>query len=86
MSRNDITGDEIKSKVASKEYRTNYDNIFKKQNAFKWLVEIYGETAEFVNTKGWDIDNTDLVCKITKSEFERRCDNSQIQFNMDYDQ
>jgi hypothetical protein len=86
MSRNDITGDEIKSKVASKEYRNNYDNIFKKQNAFKWLAEIYGETAEFVNTKGWDIDNTKLVCKITKSEFEHRCNNSQIQFNMDYDQ
>lgn len=31
MSRNPITGDEIKSKINSKEYEDNYDRIFKKK-------------------------------------------------------
>jgi hypothetical protein len=30
MSKNDITGDEIKSKRPSKNYDENYDRIFKK--------------------------------------------------------
>lgn len=29
MSKNDITGDEIKSKVISKEYEDNFDKIFR---------------------------------------------------------
>jgi hypothetical protein len=31
MSRNEITGDEIKTKVTSKEYEDGYDRIFKKK-------------------------------------------------------
>lgn len=31
MSRNEITGDEIKSKVNTKEYEDNYDRIFKRK-------------------------------------------------------
>lgn len=31
MSHNEITGDEIKSKVNSKEYEDNYDRIFKRK-------------------------------------------------------
>jgi hypothetical protein len=32
MSKNPITGDEIKSKINSKEYEENFDNIFRKEN------------------------------------------------------
>jgi hypothetical protein len=84
MSRNDITGDEIKTKASSNAYRENYDIAFKKQSAYKWLDEIYGKNAQFVDTKGWTFDNTDLVKKISKSEFIDRCNKSQIQFNIDY--
>jgi len=36
-SKNDITGDEIKSKASNKAYEDNYDRIFgkKKQNTLK---------------------------------------------------
>ncbi len=29
MSKNDITGDEIRSRIANEHFRTNFDNIFK---------------------------------------------------------
>lgn len=32
MSKNDITGDEIKSKVNSKEFTNNWEKIFGKKN------------------------------------------------------
>ena len=34
-TRNDITGDKIKSKPPSKEYKDNYDKIFRKPNKDK---------------------------------------------------
>lgn len=30
-TKNDVTGDEIKSKVSSEQYRENYDKIFRKK-------------------------------------------------------
>jgi hypothetical protein len=32
MSKNDVTGDEIKSKVSTKEYEDNYDKIFRNKS------------------------------------------------------
>ena len=38
MAKNDITGDEIKSKALSKQGRENYDFIFRKQKQMKKLI------------------------------------------------
>ena len=38
MAKNDITGDEIKSKALSKQGRENYDFIFRKNKQMKKLV------------------------------------------------
>jgi predicted thioredoxin/glutaredoxin len=38
MAKNDITGDEIKSKVLSKQGRENYDFIFRKPKQMKKLI------------------------------------------------
>ncbi len=39
MSKNDITGDNIKSKIASKEYEDNYDKIFRNKSEANQPVE-----------------------------------------------
>jgi hypothetical protein len=38
MAKNDITGDEIKSKALSKQGRENYDFIFRKKKEMKRIV------------------------------------------------
>ena len=38
MAKNDITGDEIKSKALSKQGRENYDFIFRKKKEMKRVV------------------------------------------------
>jgi predicted thioredoxin/glutaredoxin len=38
MAKNDITGDEIKSKILSKEGRENYDFIFRKNKQMNKLI------------------------------------------------
>lgn len=39
MSKNDITGDDIKTKVASKEYEDNFDRIFRNKSKADKSVE-----------------------------------------------
>jgi hypothetical protein len=43
-SKNDITGDDIKSKAASAAYRDNYDLIFRKRNV---AISKRGEEFEY---------------------------------------
>jgi hypothetical protein len=43
-SKNDITGDDIKSKAASAAYRDNYDLIFRKRNV---TISKRGEEFEY---------------------------------------
>jgi hypothetical protein len=43
-SKNDITGDDIKSKAATSAYRDNYDAIFRKSNV---AVSKRGEEFEY---------------------------------------
>jgi hypothetical protein len=58
MSRNDITGDEIKSKVSSKEFEDNYDKIFRNKEVQGKAVKVTLQELEDVTTG-----------KITNKEF-----------------
>jgi hypothetical protein len=73
MSRNDITGDEIKSKSISNTGRDNWDNIFKKQTFDQWLQERY-------NGAVYRIDNDDLNSSklIGVYEFEKLLDTIEV--------
>ena len=42
-TKNDITGDTIKTKVTSESYRENFDNIFGKP---QMITEVVGDTAK----------------------------------------
>lgn len=68
MSRNDITGDEIKSKTLSKEGRENWDSIFQKKTFDEWLLLEYNGQCYRIET---DTSNIDLEKKIGKLEFEK---------------
>ena len=68
MSRNDITGDEIKSKTLSKQGRANWDSIFQKKTFDEWLSFQYNRQRYRIET---ETSNIDLEKKIGKLEFEK---------------
>jgi hypothetical protein len=69
MSINDITGDVIKSRVSTQEFRNNYDNIFRKNKGYylfiddvrnpkgAWLHDenVSLETASSIPNGSWEI-------------------------------
>jgi len=59
-SRNPITGDKLQSKPATKEYRDNYDLIFKKDSGFNLEEEIKKETKKQLAAK-WYQENKEEV-------------------------
>lgn len=78
-TRNDVTGDEIKSKVLSEQGRKNWDNIFKKQSAWKWLEELYYGKYTILDPDGWRYnDGITMDTPISKSEFHRRFNESTV--------
>lgn len=50
-SHNDITGDAIKSRVNSKEFEDNFDNIFRKNKAP--LCDVCGKTLSATKECAW---------------------------------
>ena len=50
-SRNDITGDAIKSRVNSKEFEDNFDNIFRKNK--DPLCDVCGKTLSATKECAW---------------------------------
>lgn len=46
VSKNDVTGDSIRTKDVSEKYRDNYDNIFRKTVVESILDKQNGETNE----------------------------------------
>jgi len=70
MARNDITGDEIKSKILSAQGRENHDRIFAKKSAYEWLK---GETVTVLDADGWrDNDGVTMDTPISYKEFQKR--------------
>lgn len=78
-ARNDVTGDEIKSKALSQKGRDNWDNIFKKQTAWDWLKELdYGKYT-ILDPDGWRYDDgVTMDTPITKSDFFTRFNASTV--------
>lgn len=58
MSTNDITGDSLRSRVVSDEYRDNYDAIFGQDP----LAELYAQADEQLETYG--MVDCDLLANI----------------------
>jgi len=80
-TKNNITGDEIKSKPLSKKGRENWDNIFKKQSAWNWLKELNYDEYTILDPDGWRYnDGVDLNTPITKSDFFKRFNESTVMF------
>lgn len=78
---NDITGDEIKSKTSTSQYRENYSNIYpEKKSSHRWLEEFY-PNMEIIKPDGWD-DGVGMEIRITKDDFERRFESSGICGNL----
>jgi hypothetical protein len=77
-TRNDITGNVIKSQPQGQLYRQGWDNIFAKKTADEWLKEMYNDEVAIIDPDGWRQDNTSLDTPITKKDFNYRLSLSTI--------
>jgi hypothetical protein len=75
---NSITGDEIKSKALSKQGRANWDNIFKKQSAWDWLMELGYNENTIIDPDGWRYDDVTMDTPISRSDFFNRFNQSTV--------
>lgn len=70
MAKNDITGDDIKSKILSAQGRKNHDRIFSKKSAHEWLKD---ETLTVIDPDGWRWDDgVTMDTPISYKEFQKR--------------
>lgn len=76
---NDITGDEIKSKTSTSQYRENYSNIYpEKKSSHRWLKEFHPETV-ILDPDGWRYDDgVTMETRITKDDFNKRFGESTV--------
>lgn len=80
-TRNDITGDEIKSKGLTNQGRDNWDRIFKKQSAADWLKELGYDEYTILDPDGWRYnDGVTLDTPINRSDFFKRFNESTVMF------
>ena len=77
-AKNDITGDDIKSKTLSERGRANWDNIFKKQSAWDWLKELGYNENTIIDPDGWRYDDVTMDTPISRSEFFNRFNQSTV--------
>lgn len=83
MSKNNITGDEIKSKILSEEGRQNHDKIFAKKSAHEWLKN---DPSVIImhDPDGWRFgDGIDMDTPITYTEYVRRLNYCTIQLKLE---
>lgn len=79
-AKNNITGDEIKSRILSSEGRKNYDQIFAKKSAYEWLKD---ESVVLLDPDGWRHDDgVTLDSLISYKEFQRRLAESTVMGNI----
>jgi hypothetical protein len=82
MAKNDITGDEIKSKSFSAKGRENYDRIYAKKTAHQWLEA--DPTVIMHDPDGWRCsDGVTMDTPITYSEYVRRLQYCTIQLKLE---
>ena len=74
MTKNDITGDSIHSRVLSQEGRDNWDKIFcKKKSGKEWMIELYSADDLILDPDGWRWnDSITLETPISISDFHNR--------------
>ena len=77
-AKNDITGDDIKSKALSEKGRANWDNIFKKQSAWDWLMELGYNENTIIDPDGWRYDDVTMDTPISRSDFFNRFNQSTV--------
>ena len=77
-AKNDITGDDIKSKTLSERGRANWDNIFKKQSAWDWLKELGYNENTIIDPDGWRYDDVTMDTPISRSDFFNRFNQSTV--------
>jgi len=77
-AKNDITGDDIKSKALSERGRSNWDNIFKKQSAWDWLKELGYNENTIIDPDGWRYDDVTMDTPISRSDFFNRFNKSTV--------
>jgi hypothetical protein len=77
-AKNDITGDDIKSKALSEKGRANWDNIFKKQSAWDWLKELGYNENTIIDPDGWRYDDVTMDTPISRSDFFNRFNQSTV--------
>lgn len=62
MSKNEITGDEIKTKVSSKEYEENFDKIFRKEKTSVGYPPLTtNKPVESSDKDDWDEERIDII-------------------------
>ena len=80
-AKNDITGDQIKSKAFSEKGRANWDRIFKKQSAWNWLKELGYDEYTILDPDGWrQNDGVNMDTPITRSDFFKRFNASTVMY------
>ena len=80
-AKNDITGDQIKSKAFSEKGRANWDRIFKKQSAWNWLKELEYDEYTILDPDGWrQNDGVNMDTPITRSDFFKRFNASTVMY------
>ena len=77
-AKNDITGDDIKSKTLSERGRANWDNIFKKQSAWDWLKELGYNENTIIDPDGWRYDDVTMDTPISRSDSFNRFNQSTV--------
>lgn len=63
MSKNDITGDEIKTKSANEQYRENWDRIFGKKKTAEEALQEMTDFAQKHNLYNTSIEDNPLIKK-----------------------
>ena len=71
-SKNDITGDQIKSKILSAKGRENWDRIFCKKSAYEWIDELYPNTVVYDPDGFRYNDGVTMNTPISRNDFQRR--------------
>lgn len=82
-TRNNITGDEIKSKALTAAGRENHDRIFAKKSAHEWLK---AESVQILDPDGWRYDDgVTMDTPISYTDFKRRLQESTVRGAIPHD-